>query len=395
MTRGEKRRVAPDVAGSRQSERLTVALAVDPVHSSRWLREEARARGWRLFNIKYHFNRLPSGVVPQGALVDCLPDHEMVLGWRRAGVPVVRLGLLPHPDDALVPAVLPDQAGEGRLAADHFRERGFRDVGYVGSDPWSDNQLLFEGFRARAEALGMVCHLARFGQVDGESTADKRERQEREFADWLRKAPKPLGLLVSGVARAVTQCSWADVAGFRIPEDVAVLSIGNMPEVCESTIPTISTVELDHEGLMRAACGLLARMMAGEPVPSEPTMIGAREVVERESTNVLATTDAAAAAALRYMRTHLQQDFSVERLAAEVGLSSRQLARRFQQALHRSVTGELLRQRLEETKRLLRSTNIQIIDIAPKVGFHSTTYLHRTFRRAFGQTPEAYRHAGR
>lgn len=174
-----------------------------------------------------------------------------------------------------------------------------------------------------------------------------------------------------------------------------MLSIGNMPEICESTIPTISTVELDHEGLIRSACSLLARIMVGEPVPREPTMIGPREVVERESTNVLATTDAAVAAALRYIRTHLRQDLSVEMLAGQVGLSGRQLVRRFQKALHRSVTEEILRQRLAETKRMLRSTDIQIIDIAPKVGFHSTTYLHRTFRRAFGQTPEEYRRAGR
>jgi len=392
MARGKKRSVAPVVASSRQPEKVTVALTVD---ANRWLREEARARGWRLFNIKYHFNRLPSGIVPQGALVDLLPDHELVLGLRKAGVPVVRLGSLPHPDDALVPAVLPDQEAEGRLAADHFHERGFRDVGYVGNDPWSDHQWLFEGFRARAETLGMVCHLTRFRHIDGESVENKRARQEREFADWLRTSPKPLGLLVSGVARAVTQCSWADLAGLRIPEDVAVLSIGNLPEVCESTIPTISTVELDHAGLMRSACSLLARMMAGEQVPEEPMMIGPRDVVERESTNVLATTDAAVGAALRYMQNHLQQDLSVERLADKVGLSGRQLVRRFQKALHRSVTDELLRQRLGETKHLLRSTDIRIIDIASKVGFHSTAYLHRTFRRAFGQTPEEYRHAGR
>lgn len=393
MARGGKRSGVRDVvARPRQPEKVTVALTVDV---NRGLREEARARGWRLFNIKYHFNRLPSGVVPQGALVDLLPDHELVLGWRRAGIPVVRLGSLPHPDDALVPAVLPDQVAEGSMAADHFHERGFRDVGYVGNDPWSDHQVLFDGFRARAETHGMVCHLTRFRHIDGESPKDKKARQEREFADWLRTSPKPLGLLVSGVARAVTQCSWADLAGLRIPEDVAVLSIGNVPEICESTIPTISTVERDHARLMRSAYSLLARMMAGEPVPREPAMIGPLEVVERESTNVLATTDSAVAATLRYMQSHLQQDLSVEKLADKMGLSGRQLVRRFQKALHRSVTDELLRHRLEEAKHLLRSTDIRVIDVASKVGFHSTVYLHRTFRRAFGQTPEEYRHARR
>ncbi len=391
MTKGEKR--SETVLGrTRKRENVTVALTVD---ANRWLREEARLRGWRLFNIRYHFNWLPAGFAPQGALVDRLPDHKLVRDWRKAGIPVVRLGLLPHPDDALVAAVIPDQEAEGRMAAEHFHDRGFRDVGYVGSEPWSEKQTLYEGFRAQAEALGMTCHLTRFGHIDGESIENKRARPEREFAHWLRACPKPLGLLASGIARAVTQCSWADLAGFRIPEDVAILAIrGDISEICANTIPTISTVERDYAGMMRSACDLLAKLMAGEPVPKVPIVIGPQEVVERESTNVLATDDDAVASALRYMHNHLQDDFSVDRLADQTGLSGRQLVRRFQKALHRSVTEELLRQRLEETKHLLRSTNIRIIDIAPKVGFHSTAYLHRTFRRAFGQTPEQYRRAG-
>ena len=391
MKKGEKRSGIV-VAGSRQRERVTVVITGEP---NRWLREEARGRGWRLCNIRCTSNWLPAGFTPQGALVDHLPDHKLVRDWRKAGIPVVRLGLLPHPEDALVPAVLPDQMAEGSMAADHFYERGFRDVGYVGSTPWSDMQALYEEFRARAEALGMTCHLTRFGYIKGESFENKRARQEREFAHWLRETPKPLGLLASGIARAVTECFWSDLAGFRIPEDVAILAVrGSMSETCEHTIPTISTVERDYAGMMRCACDLLARLMAGEPVTKAPTVIGPQEVVERESTNVLATGDEAVACALLYMRNHLQEDFSVDRLAEETGLSGRQLGRRFQKALHRSVTEELLRQRLEEARHLLRTTDIRIFDIASQVGFHSTAYLHRTFRRAFGQTPEEYRRAG-
>jgi len=117
-------------------------------------------------------------------------------------------------------------------------------------------------------------------------------------------------------------------------------------------------------------------------------------VVERESTNVLATPDRAVAAALRYMWDHLDLDLSVEQIAGEVGMSSRQLARRFQQALDRTPTEELLRKRLVEAKHLLRSTDFSIADLAPMVGFRSTTYLHRTFREAFGLTPAQWRRGG-
>jgi hypothetical protein len=34
-----------------------------------------------------------------------------------------------------------DLAAAGRMAAEHFAERGFRHVGYRGCIPWSDSQL--------------------------------------------------------------------------------------------------------------------------------------------------------------------------------------------------------------------------------------------------------------
>jgi len=40
---------------------------------------------------------------------------------------------------------------------------------------------------------------------------------------------------------------------------------------------------------------------------------------------------------------------------------------------------------------LLRTSDRPIADLAPLVGFKSTDYLHRTFRRAFGITPRRYR----
>jgi len=239
--------------------RVLVALALE---ADRQIRKEALARGWRMVNLFY--SPLPEGVVPRGALVTELPDAERVLGLRELGVPVVRLGNLPHPDDDKVPAVLPDHTAEGALAAQHFFERGFRDVGYFGRDPWSDAKVLFEGFEARAEALGMACHLYQSKEgARGESQEAKTQRRRREFAAWLREVPKPLGLLASGDWLAAVYCAWTAQSGLDVPGDIAVLSTGVHLDICESSMPTISSLDLDHAGRVRAACDLLERMMAG------------------------------------------------------------------------------------------------------------------------------------
>lgn len=371
-------------------ERVTVALALD---ANRWIRAEAQARGWRLVHLWYWGFRLPEGIVPRGALVHNLPDDKHVETLLGQGCAVVRLGNLPHPDDALVPAVLPDHAAEGALAADHFYERGFQHVGYFGHDPWSDSRVLYEGFRERTEALGMDCHLYRAKRSEEDHDA-WAERKRREFVTWLRDVPKPFGLLACGDFHAAMNCAWAIQGGFGIPEDVAILSSGNSPDICESSMPTISSLDLDDEGRCRAACDLLDRLMAGEPAPTEPVMIAPKGIVERESTHVLATPDRDVAEALRYTWDHLDLDLSVQDVARVVGLSSRQLARRFHSALDRTFSEELLRKRLEEAKRLLRSTDHAIADLAPMVGFRSTSYLHRSFQKAFGMTPAQYRRRG-
>jgi LacI family transcriptional regulator len=380
--------IRKDVRVVSRREQIMVALVMD---SNPWLREEAQERGWRLVNIMYSDGYLPPDVVPRGALIETLPDAQMVQAINATGCPVVRLGHLPHPDDRLVPAILHDQSEEGRLAAEHFFERGFLDVGFFGSDPWSVGEKLFEAFRACAEQRGMACHLHRFKPDSKESHTRKQELKRCEFDQWIREVPKPFGLLVPGSVLAVAQCMWMQQAGLAIPHDVAVLVRGAHVDLCESSMPTLSSLDLDEERRTRVACDLLDRLMAGAPVPTAPIKIPPRGIVERESTNVLATADCVVAAALRYMWDHLNLNLSDEDVAQAVGVSRRQLSRRFQSALGRSITDEWRRKRLATLKGLLRSTDLKVADLAPKVGFRSTTYLHRTFRAAFGVTPAQYR----
>lgn len=370
-------------------EQVTVALTIP---ASPLLLEEAQARGWRLVYLWHWNNVLPERIKPQGILTDELPDAKLVRDFQKKGCVCVRVGNLPHPGDDRLLAVLSDLEAEGRLAAEHFAERDFEHVAFWGHQPWGDNKMQFKGFKQRAEALGMNCHLHRYAPSISHTSSEEKTRQKRrEFAEWLARLPKPIGLFASGDWQAARQCVDIDEAGLRVPDDVAVLSRGNDPTMCQSCIPSISSLDLDEEGLLYAACDWLQRLMDGEPIPAKPIMIPPKGVIVRESTDILATPDRIVAVAMRYMWDHLNLDVSVVQIAGVVGLSASQLQRRFRQALGRSVIQELLRKRLEEAKHLLRSTDLPIVDIAPKLGFHSATYMHRAFRRSFGLTPAQYR----
>ncbi len=372
-------------------EHLTVALTIP---ASPFLLEEAKARGWRLVYLWHWNNVLPERIKPQGALVSELPGSKLVRDLCRQGCVCVRVGGLPHKDDANLLAVLPDLQAQGALAAEHFAERGFQHVAFCGNMPWGDYHDMFTGFQRRAKALGLVCHLHQFESKHDQLSDEKTRIRRREFAEWLHTVPKPVGLLAPGDWPAARFCIDIAEAGLQVPDDVAVLAPGSTPDICQSCFPTISSIERDNDGWLRTACDWLQRLMDGETAPATPVMVPPKGVIERESTNILATPDRVVAEAMRFMWDHLNHDFSVEQIAEAVGLSASQLQRRFQKALGRSIVQELLRKRLDEAKHLLRSTDLPIADIAPKLGFHSATYMHRTFRRSFGVTPAQYRRKG-
>jgi LacI family transcriptional regulator len=198
-------------------------------------------------------------------------------------------------------------------------------------------------------------------------------------------------LFASGSWQAAKLCIDVFESGLHVPDDVAILSSGNNSNVCQSCIPTISSLDIDEEGHLHTACDWLEKLMKGEALPENPIMIPPKGVIERESTNILATSDRVVAEALRYIWDHLQNDLSVDDIADVVGLSTSQLQRRFRTALGRSVVQELLRKRLDEARHLLRATNLPIADIGPKLGFHSDSYFYRSFRKRFGMTPAQYR----
>lgn len=384
-----------EAPGLRRQGGPTVALSlgqVGPLFHA--VLDYARAREWQLIDLALCGGTLPLGVSCQGALVNALPGSKLVRGLQSAGCAVVRLGSFPHPLDEQLPAVLPDDAALGQLAAEHFADRGFRGVGYVGSDPWSDARPVFEAFRERATELGVQCHLLRFkgkSAKRSESVDSIYRRRQRQFSEWLQAIPKPLGLLGYHNRMAAQLCFMSTHAGYKVPTDIAVLGRGNDVPMCECSLPTLSSVDSNREVRGREACRLLEKLMKGEAAPTEPIMVPPREVVVRESTDVLATPDPHVASALRHMWAHLDRDLSVDSVAREVGISRRTLERGFRHELGRGINVELRRKRLETLCLLLRSTDHKIADLAPMVGFKSTDYLHRTFRRAFGITPRKYR----
>lgn len=93
------------------------------------------------------------------------------------------------------------------------------------------------------------------------------------------------------------------------------------------------------------------------------------------------------AAAIAYMKAHLDEPVSPTVIAGNLGISARQLERLFGKYLNTSPKKYYMEMRLERARHLLVQTEMSITEVAVACGFESPGHFSRVFRTAFGITP--------
>jgi transcriptional regulator GlxA family with amidase domain len=94
---------------------------------------------------------------------------------------------------------------------------------------------------------------------------------------------------------------------------------------------------------------------------------------------------------LPWMLGHLEQDLSVEALAAQVSLCPRQFSRWFTQEFGSSPAPFVRRLRLDEARQRLSAPECTVEGVARSVGFRDGDNFRRAFERCFGIAPSVYR----
>ena len=83
-------------------------------------------------------------------------------------------------------------------------------------------------------------------------------------------------------------------------------------------------------------------------------------------------------------------DYNVDVLASDVGLSRAQLHRKMKE-ITGIATGRFLRNlRMEQAARLLREGNVNVSQVADKVGYADQAHFSTAFKTHFGMSPSEY-----
>ncbi len=352
------------------------------------IHDHARHHGdWRVELTDYPEHHLAEGRRFDGIVGRIGPDCYRAA--KAASIPMVNVwvGSVVYPR---VPGVYLDLHEAGRMSAQHLIARGFRRLVHIGYRADRGSKQHYLGMWQVAREHGHPCQRHLISRKFDENLQHwNRFSQsiERGLDQW--EAPVGIGVMGDMVARGVA--SIAQSKGWRIPEQLALVGLGNNPLVCNTVDPTLSCIDRgDHQNGFEAA-RLLDRLIDGHPPPPEPLFTPPKELVVRRSSDVFAVNDPKVAQALRFMADQARGPISVPQIAQAVDLGRQTLERRFKRHVGRTVNEELIRLRVETLKRLLVESDEPVKTLGASAGFGTSVSMHTAFKRHTGMTPIAYR----
>ena len=97
------------------------------------------------------------------------------------------------------------------------------------------------------------------------------------------------------------------------------------------------------------------------------------------------------AAVRHYIDTHYKEPLTLDLLAEQAHVNKYYLAHTFKDEFGMSPINYMISRRIEESKYLLRETDMSMSQIAQILGFSSASYFSQSFRRSEDTSPIAYR----
>jgi LacI family transcriptional regulator len=208
---------------------------------------------------------------------------------------------------------------------------------------------------------------------------------------WLGALPKPTGVMTYNDImgeRVLAACHWANI---RVPDEVGVIGLGNDELICEVTLPRLSSVALPVRWIGRATAETLEWLLAGKEVKERWRRVAPLEVVSRASTDRLPKMRPVVLKAVEFMRAEGHRPIGTDQVAAVVGVPRRTLDWAFSADMGRTVHDYFVELRMQNAQRLLRQTDMPLVEVSRRSGYASLPSFMRMFAARTGKPPREYR----
>lgn len=287
-----------------------------------------------------------------------------------------------------IPNITGDYIGTGRMAAELYLHKGFRNFAFFGYKNvcWSDERCA--GFRQRLEEAGLG---GNFYLYDKQEIDNLWYYEAAPLEKWLRSLPKPVAVMACDDNQGNALIEACNSAGVKIPSEVSVIGVDNDEVVCTLSNPTLSSISVDIEQGGFETARMTVRMLQDPFYKGSDITLRPKRIVHRVSTSAYATTDKEVLTALQFIRQNLGKKISVEDVLKQVPLSRRILEVRFKKVIGNSIYQYISQQRISRFGELLLETNDSIQEIAYKLGEDDAKAICRRFKELKGCTPSEWR----
>jgi len=305
---------------------------------------------------------------------------------KRVKIPVVSLEL---GSTTRLPNVYSDPVAIGKMAADHFIERGFRNFAFCAFHGTPVAVIRGQAFVRALESNGYSCDWI---ALKPPRTRDFWRPEHLQLVSWIKKLPKPVAIFCIGDPRAREIANACRDAGAHVPSHVGILGVDNDELLCRLCSPQLSSVDAGATAVGYEAARILQRAINGHR-PPPPVAIPPVRVVTRESSDFIAVDDPHVADAIRYIREHTREGVTVKQLMQHLPVCRRKLELGFRKLLGRTVHEEIVRARLHRATRLLVDGHLSLAHIARDCGLGHPSRLNNLLKIHTRMTPQQYRKA--
>jgi LacI family transcriptional regulator len=170
----------------------------------------------------------------------------------------------------------------GRLATEHLIEMGCRRIAHIRGQDNSPGNGRFEGYRQALHDRGVPYsddYVVRRRLVDTETAHQGGEAMRL----LLERDPKPDGVFCFNDPLAIGAMSSILDAGLRIPEDIALIGCGDLPNDNCLRVP-LSSIDQQSNMLGQRAAELVLSLLESKQRPRARTIILEPALVVRSST---------------------------------------------------------------------------------------------------------------
>jgi LacI family transcriptional regulator len=351
-----------------------------------------RDRPWTLVSDMLHTGIVPTRWQGDGilafstSLLDGFPDLPA------PGVPMVTINLWGA--DGRGSTLQPDHFAIGVMAARHLLERDCRSFIWAPFSEDAANHQRFRGFQAALASEGFDCDTLtpayrRIGYTWNDNDHEWRQALARRLDAHRQRA----GLFAFNDCLARRILAVAMEAHLPVPEQLAIIGVGNDLLDCEASPVPLTCIDPDVDGMTARAVELLHEELERGPAGQTTLKHPPKGIITRESTGLDRLHGSRIHQAIAYITAHsADSSLSVATLAERIGISRRQLERDFRNYKGCTVREYIEDARLQRAARLIiEHPQAKILAIAESIGVTDANGFFRKFRKKFGVTPGAFR----